>query len=1109
MKLMMVMFFLAITNLMASEAYSQTTRMTLQLKDATVKEVLNKIEENSEFFFLYNGKLVDVDRKVSVDVNDQKINEILSDLFRGTDVFYTVVDRQIVLTDKASQNSFVQFGSQQQQKVTGTITDKNGAPVPGTNVVVTGTTQGAMTDIAGNYSIDIPKGAKSLTFSFIGMVPQEISIGTSIQINVTMTESATALEEVVVIGYGTSKKIDLTGSISSVKADELNKGASVSVDQLLSGRMAGVRITQNSGEPGGESSIRIRGTSSITGGNNPLFVLDGMPIDNSPLITETGVGISPTRTSRNPLNLINPDDIESVEVLKDASATAIYGARGANGVILITTKKGTSGQTKITYNYSGGVQTLARKLEVLDALNFATIINDICSQQGQSLLFPDIGAITNNTDWLDEVTRTGYIQNHNFNVSGGNEKNKLYASVGYYNQKGIVMSSGLNRYTARINAESTLSQRFKYGINLTNSYIIDDEVPSGTGFNTTGGIIYSALESDPTTPVYDANGTFFTSYDVDYENPVALADVSTFTKTSRMMGNTYAEYNILPSLKARVNVGFDLTNSKKDTYIPTTLKMGISRNGIASVYTAKRFANLFEGTLNYSKEFYGHNIGALAGCTWEDFTADGVSVDISDFPSDVTLTNNLGIGNTEMDNLSSYKNSNRLISYLWRINYNYQSKYYFTGAFRADGSSKFGINNKFGYFPSFAVAWRVSEESFMDNLKTINNMKLRVSWGKTGNQDIGNYSSLSTFGSGAYAILNDLQITGVSPARIPNPDLKWETTSQFDIGFDLSLFKSRISATVDYFDKLTTDLLLDVPIPMTSGFSTILSNVGVVSNKGIELNIESVSILKQNFSWTTSVTFTSIKNKVVDLGGVTQIITGDLPHTPGITIIKEDYPLNSYYGTIVDGIWQIDDDIANSAQPTAQPGFPKWRDLNNDKIINSLDMTTIGSPFPDFSLGIRNTLQYKNFTLDLFFSGDFGQEIFNLNLVNSLMPLEYRRNRFAEPMLNRWTPENPTNKWPSGVNTSLWGGSKVNSLGVQNGTFFRLKSSKLSYNLDFNKVKFLDNATIYILGDNLLLFTDYLGFDPEVNAMGNNSAAADYSPYPSARTITFGITIGF
>ncbi|UCS94040.1 TonB-dependent receptor [Echinicola marina] len=1110
---MLVFNFVLATNVNGQYKSIDEVQVRINKKSSSLIDFFRQIEAQTSFNFLYDHDELDELAQIQFSERVGSVESFLRDVSLQTDLSFRQVNNGIDVKKREIvklTNTIIQ-----DRNISGLVVDKSGESLPGVNIIIKGSTKGTITDLDGKFSIEASND-DILVFSFLGFTSKEVSVGNQDFLNVTLEEDLSDLDEVVVVGYGTVKKSDLTGAVASVKPEELNLGSLQNIDQMLTGRMPGVQINQNSAEPGGSVNVRIRGVGSINAGNEPLYVIDGMPIDNSPSISGSGSGISDNRNPKNPLNLINPNDIASIEVLKDASATAIYGSRGANGVIMITTKRGSNKGTQVTYDFSGSLQQMANKVDLLSSTEFAQVVNDIQEDSGLDPLY-DMSQVTEQSDWLDEITRTGYIQNHNLAVSGGNDKSSFYSSVSYYDQEGIVISSGMERISARLNAEFKASDKFRYGVNLTNSYVKNDNVPFGTGFNASAGVVNSAMEIDPTIDKFNPDGTPYQDFSIDMDNPLIIADVFTEEENTRLLGNVFGEYTIIPDLNAKLTLGFDRLNARKDTYVQSTTKTGIANgSGIGTIITGDKSNKMLEATVNYKKSWSTHNFNFLAGYTYQDFINKGFSGTIDGFPSDALLTNNFGLGNTERDEVNSYKNSNKLISYLSRVNYDYKSKYYVTFSMRADGSSKFGENNKFGYFPSMALSWRVSQESFLSNSEVVTNLKLRTSWGKTGNQSIGNFMSLSTLGAGGLALINGLQQQGITATRIPNPNLKWETTTQFDIGVDLELWAGRLNFVADYFIRNTDDLLLNLPLPKSSGFNSILDNVGSVENKGFELAIESYNIDRQKFAWTTSFNLTKVKNTVTDLAGSDQILQGGLPFTSDITIVTEGQPLNSYYGHIVDGIWQEGEDIANSAQPNAQPGYPKFRDISGpegvpDGAISDADKTVIGSPFPDFSLGLRNNFQYGRLNLDVFFAGDFGQSLLNQNLLNSLYPIDPGRNRMAEPLLNRWTPQNPSNKWPSGVNPTSYGGSTVNSLSVEDATFIRLRNLRLSYDFNVANHKFLRGVNFYLQGSNLLLITDYMGFDPEVNSLNNgaNSARADYNAYPNARTYSVGCRLSF
>jgi TonB-dependent SusC/RagA subfamily outer membrane receptor len=862
----------------------------------------------------------------------------------------------------------------QEHAVAGRVTGETGEALAGVSVVVKGTTRGTTSDAEGRYRLAVPQDGGTLVFSFVGYLPQEIALGARTSVDVQLTPDDRTLNEVIVVGYGTVKKSDLTGSVSSLKAEDFNPGANASVDQLMLGRSAGVQITQTSSEPGGGVSVRIRGASSLNAGNEPLYVIDGLPLDNgSPLSASGGgAGTGTNQNPRNPLNSINPNDIASIEILKDASATAIYGSRGANGVILITTKRGAKGKIGVNYDVNAGVQNVPNKLAVLDAGQYIRFINDLAKDEGRAPEFTDadIARIGVGTDWQDQVYQTASLSSHNLSVSGGDENTTFFSSLNYFNQEGVLKNSGIKKYIARVNLERKFGSKVVLGINLNTSVVKDLNSVDGLNNNENGGPINSALLYDPTEPIYNPDGTF-----------------------------------------------------------------------------------------------------------------------------------------SQSKNLTSSQEDNTLLSYLGRINYTLADKYLLTASLRADGSSRFGENNKFGYFPSLALGWRLAEEAFIPEL--FYDLKLRASWGLTGNQDIDNYASLTTYATGATAVFNNAAFVGTRPSRIANPNLKWESTEQLNIGLDASILQGRVSATLDYFIKNTRDMLINLPVPRATGFASVLTNVGRMENKGIEVLLSSTNINKEQFKWSTTLNFSAIKNTVKDIGGVTDIITGAVEAIGPTAIVRVGYPAYSYYGYEVQGIFQSGDNIAGSAQPNSRPGYPIFRDVNGDKRITPSDQLIIGSPFPDFTFGVQNTFTYKRLQLDVFFQGQKGADQLNINVLESMYPNNARRNRIAEQVLDRWTPANPTARWPSGVQPSAYGGGKVNTLALQDASYLRLKNIQVSYNLPVEKLRFIQSARLYLVGQNLATFTNYVGFDPEANAFGRSNVRLDYNGYPLARTWMLGLNIGF
>ena len=1117
MKLTTILLLIATLQIFANGVYSQDKDLTLNLSNTNVGHVLTEIENQSEFYFLFNQKLVDTKREVTVRLTDKKIEEVLDRLFSETTTEYVVMDRQIVLSPKeylSEIKSTIQAVSAQQAvTVSGTVVDSEGQTLPGVSVSVKGTSVGTITNAEGKYSLSDVSEDAVLVFSFIGLLTQEIAVGNQTIINVTMESDVYGLEEIVVIGYGTISKSDLTGAVSSLKSDDLNPGANVSVDQMMLGRAAGVQITQSSSEPGGGLSIRIRGASSINASNEPLYVIDGFPIDNSPNMSSGGAAsLAANLSPRNPLNSLNPNDIESIEILKDASATAIYGSRGANGVIMVTTKKGRNETMRVSYNVYGGVQKVAKTMDILSTDQYIGLMNDLSADQGNPPVFTgsDISGIGAGTDWQEQIyNKSAAIMDHNLSVSGGNKSTSVFASLNYFDQDGVVKNSGIKKYIGRINVESQIGKRIDLSLNLNTSLVDDRNGVDGVNTNEQGGPIYASLLYDPTEPIYNADGSFNQSSNLTVNNPVSLIEgVSSKNKTNRTFGNLLVSYEVIDGLTARLNLGTDFQNSRRDIYNSRVTFRGGPEGGIANISTLERSNYLVEYTMDYHKSINENNeLTLLGGVTYQSFTNKLFAANISGFPTDDIGTGNLGLGDTNTDDLSSYHQENTLLSYLGRINYNLYNKFLLTGSLRADGSSRFGENNKYGYFPSFAFGWKLSEESFIPEL--FEELKLRASWGQTGNQEIGNYASQLTFGSGPDVVFNNMVLGGTIPSRIANPDLKWETTEQFNVGIDASVLSGRISATLDFFSKNTKDLLFNMPLPLSSGYNSILMNVGEVENKGIEFLINSTNISSENFHWNMSINFSALKNKVLDLGRVEQIVTGSIQAVGNTAIIKTGAPLASYYGYEVIGIFQEGDDIANSPQPSAQPGFPIFADINNDGAITPDDQKIIGDPFPDFTYGFQNSFTYKGWQLDIFFHGQEGADLLNINVIESLYPANFRRNRLADQSLDRWTPQNTDAKWPSGVDPNAYGASKVHSLVLQDASFFRLKNVQLSYKVPVKRLNSISSLKVYFTAQNVFTITNYVGFDPEANSFGSSNVRVDYSSYPMARTFLLGLNARF
>lgn len=1088
---------------------SLLAQVTITVKNQSIRQALKEIQRLSHYQFFYNDDLTSLDKIVSFTAKDESIESVMGKLLEGTNITYKQDNNNlIVLTIKGTSSK----QSSNDQKIKGTVVDESKQPVIGANIVVEGTTNGTITDLDGNFSLQVPENAE-LRVSYIGYLDQKVKVGKNTALHIILKEDAQALDEVIVVGYGTMKKSDITGSVASVRLDDLKEGASTSVDQMLLGKSAGVNVVQSSGEPGGGFSVNIRGASSINGGVSPLYVIDGVPIDNSrPVSQGSIVGFSDSRSPRNPMSSINPADIESLEILKDASATAIYGSRGANGVILITTKSGKAEKMKVSYSGSIGIQSPSNKLNILSAADYKRVLNEIIDAGGDSEA-NRVGDIANGgigTDWQNEVTQNNAITHeHQLSFSGGNSKTFYYTSFNYVNQEGIVKNTSFERLGARLNLKSDINDKLKIGMNVTGTYMKDHFVANGFGVNENAGVMYTAYNYDPTIAVKDEEGNYALSPILTLDNPVALDEgMTSYSDSYRFLASAFGEYYITKDLFLRLNLGTDFMNESRKNFVSSLTQQGGYYGGIGSNQNSEKSNYIVEGTANYSKTIKKHSFGALAGISYQRYVTSYLNNRAADFPNESLGAENLNLGNQETFRMQNSVTGNRLASYIGRANYSYDDRYLATVTFRADGSSRFGKNNKFGYFPSAALAWRISNESFLKGVDQLTSLKLRLGWGRTGNQEIGDYPALSTYQSAGSAIWDGKQVVGTGPTKIPNPDLKWETTDQTNLGLDFGVFNNRINGGIDYFWKKTTDMLLQLPVPQSTGYNSILSNIGRIDNKGLEIFLNTVNIDTRNFKWESNITFTSMRNKVKDLGGIDEIIIGaGYTHVEQVAIRKPGLPLNSYYGWEVAGVWQKDDDFSKMKEDY-KPGDLKYVDQNNDGVINDADRVVLGDSFPDFQWSFGNTFTYKNFDLYVFFEGVQGVDMLNGNLIDSYFPINFRRNKFAEPYLNRWTPENPTNEYPSFVDPLKQGRKVVNSRTLSDASYVRLKTIRLSYTLPkFNSL--IQSLQLYVTAENLITITDYVGLDPAINPNSNSNFRMDFNAYPSARTFIFGAKIDF
>lgn len=1020
--------------------------------------------------------------------------------------------------------------------VEGKVTDENQQALPGVNVLIKGTTIGTATDVNGTYKIQVPSGAATLVFSFIGYNSEEEPVSNRSNINVELIPDVQSLNEVVVVGYGTVRKSDLTGSVASVKAEEIRSMPVASLEQGLQGRAAGVQVTQASSAPGGGVSVRIRGGNSINGGNEPLYVIDGFPIYNdNEEANPSGGRLGGFRSAPNALASINPNDIESIEVLKDASAAAIYGSRGANGVVLITTKRGRAGESKLNFDAYYGVQKAAKKVDVLTGSEFAQFANLEAANQGTPMFytpetmatFPDVADwnyLINGPgmNWQDEILRTAPIANYQLTFSGGNEKTQYAISGNYFTQDGVIKRSGFDRYSLRTNVDAHLSARVKTGISMNVSRTMNNQITDGGGGNANAGAIHAALQYVPILPVRLNDGFFSRREDEPSSlnlfgrlNPVQQIESTTdFTVNNRILTNAFVDINLLKDLTFRVSMGADVDNRERNYYFAGEGERNASSQGQASIGTTEAFSWINTNQLNYNKTIGKHKFNVTGVYELQQRTFQSNSMSNSNFVSDAFLYDNIGAG-TQVGgpSVSSSRNKWSLASYLGRVNYIFNEKYLITVSARADGSSRFGVDNKWAFFPSVALAWRMSDEPFIEKSSIFDDLKLRASVGQIGNQEIGPYRSLTRITNTDYTF-NRTRVSGLTPTSIGNPELKWETTTQADVGFDASFFAGRISATVDFYYKKTTDLLFDINLPLNSGFNSTQGNVGSIENKGIDITLGGI-VSQGALQWRTDVNWSANRNEVLALSSVNQIfgplLTFDYRWRGNMLRVGD--PVGVFYGYKTDGVFNNAEEIASSAQPTAALGDVKYVDVVPDGVINAFDRTILGNPNPKFIYGWTNTFSYKGFELFVFLQGVYDNSILNAtrrDLYNNLA----RHNVSPEMLYDSWTAENTQANLPrvGGMGyTNTPTSDEYVDFYIEDGSFLRMRNIRLGYNVPLSSKKIFKTARIYVAAQNLLTITRYSGFNPEVNDRGQSSVnqGIDFGSYPLAKTYMFGVNVGF
>ncbi len=1103
MRLTFYVLLISVMQGFAVNSYSQITKLNLEFKNSSVREILLQIEDDSEFYFLYNSKIVNVERKVNVSVKNKKIDEVLDVLFENTDITYTIVDRQIVLSAGDSNSRSV---GAQQNKVSGKISDENGLPLPGVTIIFKGTTQGTISDIDGNYTIDLKEGVTTLVYSFVGMLPQEIEIAGQTVINVTLLQDYIGIEEVVAIGYGTSRKEDLVSSVSQVKSEVIQNQPTVRVDQALQGRAAGVEITSQNGSPGTGSTIRIRGTSSINGNNNPLFVVDGF-------IAGTDFN----------LNNLNVNDIESIEVLKDATALAIYGTRGAAGVVLITSKSGkgvSKGKTQVSINQYFSYQKTANRIELGDAELYVDYRNEeaqfTVGDDGYGYTDESISELFDastlpNTDWIDLVSQNALINNTDVSIQGNADKANYYVSFNHFDQEGVIRGSGIERYTLRANMDFNLSKMFNAGLRLNISKYKKEN----------NKVDYSTIVTSvvPIRAVYDDDGSFNAVHPVTgstQRNPEADIQLRTnHDLVTNLVSNAYVEFTPIEDLVFRSSVGVELNNWKNNQYLPGLLpeRAAAGSGGWANIQTNNEQSILNENTVSYSKEFGDHSLKVLGGFTMQHISNESTSMEAEGFPNDALEYNNLAFGSDPLLNVVGSGYSQRtFISFLGRINYNYKGKYMVTLVGRRDGSSVFEEGNKYAFFPSLGVAWNADKEDFMESVDAVSLLKVRGSYGIVGEQGVSAYNSLATFDN-TDTYFNTTVVSGVLIGDLPSSDLTWETTKQWDFGVEIGFLNNRFSGEIDLYKKTTEDLLLSRELPGTAGDDQ-LQNVGSIENKGFEFSVTSVNISKPNFSWETTLTVSGNRNKVLDLGGDDYINLSN-PFSQGGNALRlipgEAAPV--FIGARYLGTYKTQQEIIDDGRyGQSFLGGPRYEDLDGNSAINDLDKVVVGSPQPDFYGGLRNTVNYKGLSFDCFFQFSYGNEMYNK--LTHLAWFGRGESNVVPEVADRWRQDvNETSDIPrAGTSTSLF--NQNNTAMIEDASFIRLKSASIGYDLPLNKLgmsNLFSRFNVYVAGNNLLLFTKWSMGDPEVSHYGSGSLSQGVATgqYPYARTYTVGVKIDF
>lgn len=1078
----------------AGNAHSQNAKVSIHMNNVKLDKILNEIENQTDYLFIYNNQ-VDINKITSVKVKNEAVAQVLDRILSGTGINYELEGTHIILTTEAIKDLHAQ---QQAKTVTGTVTDVSGEPIIGANIRIKGTTTGTITDIDGNFSIEA-EPQSVIEVSYIGYLTQETVINNQKSIRFLLKEDTKTLDEVVVIGYGVQKKADLTGSVANINTEKLNTQSNANIGQALQGKIAGVDIVSQGGAPGSGTRIMVRGIGTL---NNafPLYIVDGMYM--------------------NSIDHINPNDIASIDVLKDASSAAIYGSRAANGVIIVTTKEGsnTEGKPIIDLSVNLGISTASKFLDMLDAKGWAEVTTIARQAIGKPALdmATDLANKPDN-DWQDIMFRPALMQNYNLAVKGGGKYSTYYTGLGYFNQDGIVKGTNYQRYN--IQSKNDYKRGiFSAGTNLIISFSHDKPLHQ----ELRGGMIGTILQSVPTLEKYDdtREGGYGGTYGdvVNIPHPLAIIDdniMDRYNENVKIFANLYAQIELFKGLKYKLNLTPDFSFERYKNYL-NKYDFGLATNSITQLTERQRRRRniLVENLLTFDRTFGEHKISALAGYTYQDSRFRHIQAYGEGLPQgleeiDAATTNRSNEGNSWRSVLTSI---------LGRVFYSYQNKYLFTATIRRDGSSKFGKNNRYGYFPSFSLGWNVAEEKFMENVHWLDQLKLRGGYGVLGNQEIDNYQYSSTITTGInYPDGNGGLLQGAFPKNFANPDIKWEETAMTNVGIDFMAFNNRLSLTADYYVKNTKDILLTVPIPISSGGANDpIRNAGKIRNNGFEFNLGWMDQPNPDISYGINLIGSFNKNKVIAMGSESGSIKGGSTNQNITTSeTKAGYPIGGYWLISTAGYFNSQEEVdayakdGKKIQPAAEPGDIKFVDANNDGVINDDDRVFQGSPFPDFTFALNGNMRYKNFDLSIGLQGVLGNKIYNAT--RQTLEDVTKGSNFLASCLDYWTPENKNASHPR----LTWDDPNRNTRAesdryLENGSYLRLRSVQLGYTFPQTWFKgAIQHARVYINAENLFTITSYSGYSPDVNADNANYRGFDNFIYPTNRTFMLGLNVTF